>query len=199
MVRLSLLLISFVILRSSTYVWGQDILCPFFNNLQPDTSSNAAIVEEVVQRGNVGRVTANFLVYSVFMLQQGPLGLLRGDVLDLQRLDEVLIVSHPDLYTAEIDGVEERLLELADEQGLITIDELFDVKQWVADVTGVNRISTITRSETIALFLSAGGNLDDETIPADNVLRFLRNDWDVQDNGAVTAARVTRGFFIATF
>jgi hypothetical protein len=182
------------------------ILCPFFRTLEPNESNSVAFLWDVVVHGKVGVGLAKSLVFGAVVIQQGFWTALWGGVLDLERLDEIPGISHLDLYNSQFAGVSERLLAKAavtaadDANGYyITLQDLVEVKKWVAEVNSVDEINVFSRGETVFVFLGAGGNLKTNRVLATDVLRFLQSDWEVKDIGSVNAVNLAKGLLQAGF
>ena len=120
-------------------------------------------------------------------------------MLDLERLDEIPFVSHDDLYNSQFPGVESRLNDLADSDGFITLGDLVEVKQWVAEVTGVENISIFSQGETVFVFLGAGGDLKEDRVLVADVLNFLQSNYAEEDIGKVNTANLVKGLGLADF
>lgn len=175
------------------------ILCPFFKTVRPNPAKSLTFLWDVVVRGNVGLGLAKTLVFGAVVQQQGFFAALFGGVLDIHRLDQIPGVSHQDLYNSQFQGVSERLLERADDDGYISLQDLVEVKKWVAEVNLVKDIGVFSRGETVFVFLGAGGNLDSNKVLAMDALRFLQSDWEVDDIGSVNAINLAQGLFKAGF
>jgi hypothetical protein len=179
------------------------ILCPFFRTLEPNESNSVAFLWDVVVHGHVGVGLAKSLVFGAVVIQQGFWTALWGGVLDLERLDEIPGISHLDLYNSQFAGVSERLLAKAvtavDADGYITLQDLVEVKKWVAEVNSVEEINVFSRGETVFVFLGAGGSLKTNRVLATDVLRFLQSDWEVKDIGSVNAVNLAKGLLQAGF
>jgi hypothetical protein len=175
------------------------ILCPFFKTVRPNPAKSVKFLWDVVVRGNMELVLAKTLVFGAVVQQQGFFPALFGAVLDIHRLDQIPGVSHRDLYNSQYSGVAERLLERADTDGYISLQDLVEVKKWVAEVNLVKDIGVFSRGETVFVFLGAGGNLDSNKVLAMDALRFLQSDWEVDDIGSVNAINLAQGLFKAGF
>jgi hypothetical protein len=178
------------------------ILCPFFRTLKPNESNSGAFLWDVVVHGKVGVGLAQSLVFGAVVVQQGFWPALWGGVLDLRRLDELPGISHLDLYNSQFAGVSERLLAIAaaaDADGYITLQDLVEIKKWVAEVTSVEEINLFSRGETIFVFLGAGGSLKNNRVLATDVLRFLQSVWEIKDIGNVNAVNLAKGLLQAGF
>jgi len=77
------------------------------------------------------------------------------------------------LYQQYPDQVKSQLQERADSDGMITLQDLVDVKIWVADQAGEDPIVGISQGETSLLFIMARGDLNTRLVPVDNVLTCL--------------------------
>ena len=132
-----------------------EILCPFFKTLQPDTSSSVAFLRDTVTDGNVRVPLAKSLVFVAVAAQQGFFAALLGGVLDLQRLDEVPGVSHLDLYNSQFAGVSERVMAAADDEGFVSRTTWWKLKNGLRKCRGLAR-STYSVEEKQYLSFSGG-------------------------------------------
>lgn len=175
------------------------ILCPFFNTLQPDTSSSIGFLSDTVGEGGVGLAFAQPLIFGSVVVQQGVLAALFGGVLDLGTLDELPGISHLDLYNLQMEVVTADVMAAADAEGFVTLQDLVTIKQRVAELQQVEEINIFSRGETIFVFLGAGGDLDSDKVSAANVLAFLASELPVESIGAVNTFNMIRGFLRADF
>jgi hypothetical protein len=111
------------------------------------------------------------LAFGATLNQQGLWAALTGRAPDVFRLEEVPGISHLDLYQFRLDGVQSRL-EARAVNGEVSLQDMIEVKKWVATDTGVSNISLISKGETVLLFLLAGGDKS-KTVPTSTVLNIL--------------------------
>lgn len=145
-----------------------EINCPFFKFADPDTSNLFSFVQDSVQAGADGWLIAT-LSYGAALLQQG----IFGTVPDLCRLDQIPLVSHTDLFNNYPQQVESMFRAASDTDGMITFDDMVNVKLWVADQEEV-RPNIFSRGEVALLFIRSGGNVDTLQVSAEAVLAGLR-------------------------
>ena len=75
------------------------IKCPFLAMVRPDTSSFGRFVRSCQQYGMEYWIAVG-VTCQITVQQKGLMALLRGEILDVYRLDEVPGVSHVDLYSS---------------------------------------------------------------------------------------------------
>ena len=170
---------------------GKDITCPFSKMVQPDTSSYWSFVEDFHTKGNMGRVLASVITFETTRKQKGLWAAMTGEVPDLCTFDQVPGVSHKDKYSSQLAGVKSRI-EVASIDGFVTLQDLVDIKKWVAEVEGVVDIVDSSKGETVLTFLSAGGDLVTQKVNASNVLSILQSK-PIEEIGETTLSRVLEG------
>ena len=171
---------------------GRDITCPFLKLIQPDTASFSSFVGDLRTNGNVGKLLASAITFETTRMQKGAWAAMTGAVPDLCALDQVPGISHKDKYNAQLDGVTSRL-EAASIDGFVTLQDLVEIKKWVADVEGIADISLGSRGETINLFLCAGGDLATDKVKAANVLSILQSE-QIEELGETGLFSLLKGF-----
>ncbi|MEM6638118.1 MAG: hypothetical protein AAF667_19790 [Pseudomonadota bacterium] len=112
-------------------------------------------------------IVATMVTYS----QKGLLAVLRHEAPDIYRLDQVPGISHEDLYRNCIPELRE-MAQARAVDGLITLQDLVELKEWVAEKVGVTP-SEASKTETALLFVRSGGNLEAWTVELDDVFRLL--------------------------
>lgn len=146
------------------------IKCPFLRMAPPDTSNLLRFARDC-QKNGLGLSEALLVGGRIVVAQKGRLALLRGEAPDLYRLDEVEGISHKDLYLPYLPEVKSKVQALS-RNGQISLQDLADIKEWIAAQEGVSVIQS-SKIETIILFIRAGGELDSGLIDADDALRMI--------------------------
>jgi hypothetical protein len=144
---------------------------PVPGNGQPDTSSFGRFVRSC-QKYNMDYWMAVFVTCQVTIQQKGLMALLRGEILDLYRLDEVPGVSHTDLYSRYLPQARAQA-EAAAVDGQITLQDLVAIKEWIAKQEKVG-IMDSSKIETALLFVRAGGNLQTGKVGVADVFTLLQ-------------------------
>ena len=119
----------------------------------------------------MARFMAFVVATQITWKQQGIRPALRGHAPDLHALDRVPGVSHIDLYNTHRDNVGDRLTE-AEVEGRMTLQDLVEVKEWIAAMEGVEVIES-SRIETALLFIRSGGDAETGTVATADVLTLL--------------------------
>lgn len=150
----------------------ETIKCAFLRMVVPDTTNMFTFLSDVVASGldSPGAVQVANLVVS---LQQGNKALVEGKAPDIYRLAEVPGISHLDLYLPFIENVTAMLEKAENAAGEVTLQDLIDVKVWIAKQVNV-LVSAASQTETEILFIRAGGNLQTGTIPTTDVLALVQ-------------------------
>lgn len=158
------------------------IKCPFLRMAPPDTSNLWRFARDCEKNG-LGFLEALAAGGRVVQAQKGLLALLRGQAPDLYRLDEVKGISHKDLYLPYLPQVKTKVQALS-RNGQISIQDLADIKEWIAAQEGVS-VTRPSKIEAIILFIRAGGELDTGLIDADDALRMIEG-YEPKKSGVVT-------------
>jgi len=149
-----------------------EILCPFFKAANPNTSSNDNFIYDLSVAG-CDKAFCGPLARGAALYQM-PLQALFGKVLDIFRLDQIPTISHTDLYNNYPEEVTRQINQaITDTSGMIYLQDLVNIKLWVAEQAGVDSPNVFSRGEVIFLFLRSGGDLDTEQVKAANVLTML--------------------------
>lgn len=164
------------------------IACPFLQVIKPNTT-NASAFARSCRRSGMGRWMAQFVTRQVTWKQQGLVAALTNRAPDLERLDEVPGISHPDLYNAFPTEVSD-LLAQRDVDGRVTLDDLVAIKEAVAELAGVDIIDS-SRIETALLFTMAGGDIESGAVRALDVRRLLAGE-ATAEGATVTASTLGR-------
>ncbi|MEL6958471.1 MAG: hypothetical protein AAGL89_05900 [Pseudomonadota bacterium] len=146
------------------------ILCPFLAMNPPDTTNVWTFARGCADNGqaySMALIVATMVTYS----QKGLWAVLRHEAPDIYRLDQVPGISHDDLYQNHIPELRE-MAEVRAVDGLITLQDLVEMKEWVADQVGVDPREA-SKTETALLFVRSGGDLDAWTVDLDDVFRLL--------------------------
>lgn len=150
-----------------------EIRCPFFKAAKPDTTSNDNFIYDL----SVAGCDKNFcgpLARGAAILQRPLQAIFEGGVVDIFRLDEIPLVSHADLYNNYPKEVTQQINNaISDSSGMIYLQDLVNIKLWVAKQAGVESPNIFSRGEVVFLFLRSGGDLDTERVAAADVLTML--------------------------
>ena len=166
-----------------------EIKCPFLRMFVPNARNTWQFARDC-QKNGMGLFAAFAVTAGTVVLQKGVWPLLRGDVPDLYKLDEVKSISHQDLYLPELKFVEEKVKALSN-NGQISIQDLADIKESIAAKKGVPVI-TGSKGQAVLLFIRAGGDLDSGLIDADDVLRMIEG-YEPKKSGVATVWSMARG------
>ena len=99
------------------------------------------------------------------------MAVLRHEAPDIYRLDQVQGISHDDLYQKYIPELRVMARARAVE-GQITLQDLVEMKEWVADQVGVTP-KEASKTETSLLFVRSGGDLRAWTVGLEGVFQLL--------------------------
>lgn len=132
---------------------------------------------------------ALFVVLQVTSKQKGPFAALRGETPDLNALDKVPGVSHTDLYSSYLTELREQSEKL-EIDGQLTLQDLVDMKEWVAHQEQVDIIES-SRIETALLFVRAGGDLAGGKVATRDVFELLEGRAPSRD-AQVTSSTLTK-------
>ncbi|MEM8974308.1 MAG: twin-arginine translocation signal domain-containing protein [Pseudomonadota bacterium] len=149
---------------------GRAILCPFLAMNPPDTTNVWTFARGCADNGqaySMAMIVATMVTYS----QKGLLAVLRHEAPNIYRLDQVPGISHDDLYQNFIPELRE-MAEMRARDGLITLQDLVEMKEWVAEQVGVTP-GEASQTETALLFVRSGGDLEAWTVELEDVFRLL--------------------------
>ncbi|MEM8776742.1 MAG: hypothetical protein AAGF53_17040 [Pseudomonadota bacterium] len=149
---------------------GRAILCPFLAMNPPDTTNVwtfARGCEDNGQSYSMALIVATMVTYS----QKGLWAVLRHEAPDIYRLDQVPGISHNDLYQNFIPELRE-MAEMRARNGLITLQDLVEMKEWVGEQVGVTP-GEASQTETALLFVRSGGDPEAWTVELEDVFRLL--------------------------
>jgi hypothetical protein len=149
----------------------REIACPFIRAVDPDTTTWTAFIQDLAD-GGCSRAVCAPLAIATTQAQQGFLNASTFHVVDVTRLDEVPSGTKYSIYP---DEVEQRMRQAAttNADGMITLQDLVDIKLWVAEQEGVDQPTLASKGETIVLFLRSGGDTGSWKVNPDNVLTLL--------------------------
>ncbi len=147
------------------------IKCPFLAIAKPSMESRKAFVDDVEQFG-MDRSMAQFVAIQVGWQQNGLWSVIKGEAPNIYALDQVHGVTHCDLFAKYLPELEQQAKKI-DVDGQITLQELVNMKKWVAQQEQVE-ISEPSKIETSLLFVKAGGNLETQKVYAEDVFTLLR-------------------------
>ena len=164
------------------------IKCPFLKMARPDTSNMWRFARDC-QKNGLGLLEALLVTGKMVVSQKGWRALLRGEAPDLYSLDKIKGISHEDLYLSYLPQVKAKVQPLR-RNDQISIQDLADIKQWIAAQEGVT-VNLASKVETIILFIRAGGELDSGLIDADDALRMIEG-YEPKKSGVVTLGTVKR-------
>jgi hypothetical protein len=147
------------------------IKCPFLAISKPSMESRSAFVDDVEKFG-MDRTMATFVAVQVGFQQNGLWSVVKGDAPDIYALEKVHGVTHCDLYSNYLLELEQQAKE-KEVDGQITLQDLVEMKKWVAKQTSVE-ISEPSKIETSLLFVKAGGNLETQKVYTEDVFMLLK-------------------------
>jgi len=176
---------------------GEDetILCPFLAMNPPDTTNVWTFARGCVENGQaypMSLIVATMVTYA----QKGLLAMLRHEAPDIYRLDQVPGISHDDLYQRFIPELR-AMAEVKAVDGLIMLQDLVEMKEWVAAHVGVTP-SGASKTETALLFVRSGGDLQTLTVDLADVFRVLAGTWPKAD-GWVTPSKLNQALNLAVW
>ena len=160
------------------------ITCPYLRMIQPDTSNIWRFTRDC-QKNGMSLFMALSVSAGTVVLQKGKgkLALLRGEAPDVYRLDELEVISHQDRYLAYLPQVKEKVAALS-RDGKISIQDLADIKEWIAAQEGVPVIGG-SKGQVGLLFVRAGGDLHTGLIDAEDALRMIEG-YEPKNSGVLT-------------
>lgn len=159
-----------VVLEQPVYEQGE-ITCPFLAMAPPDASNLWTFAQGANANGQ-DLMMAVLVGIQVTYQQKGIIAALNLEAPDLRRLHEVPGVSHDDRFGLFLTELRPMAEEMA-ENGTITLQELADLKIWVAKRTTGSIISEPSRIETALAFIRAGGSQDTWRVSVEHVFTLL--------------------------
>lgn len=158
----------------------EGINCPFLtivrkNNGDKDFESLLSLVSGC-SKNDMQYIMALVATFENVSKQKGMWKALWGGPLDLYALNQVEGISHPDKYGRYLDDTKKQLEERANSDGQITLQDLVDVKKWIAtekEGMMVEQIIDASRNETALAFLGGGGDIETWTVKAEDVMTFF--------------------------
>lgn len=174
------------------------VLCPFLRIVQPDTSSLSAFTQDIIDAGvSPFLATAQSSILTAFQEGKGFRAVLRDEAIDVERLDELQAgINSPDYYQLFPEAVAQRLTDVSMD-GMVTLQDLVDVKLWVAGEVGVVPNDT-SKISTYFSFLFPGGDLDTGLVELDDVLKFLNGEMP-DHTGFLDVVKLGRAAALAPF
>ncbi len=148
------------------------IQCPFLAISKPSTESRSAFMEDV-QKAGMDQSMAFGATMQVGVSQNGLWSTLFGKAPDINNLDKVHGISHCDRYNRYTEEVGKQLKE-REVDGKIGIQDLVEIKEWIAEKEGVEIISS-SKQETALLFGYAGGNLETGKVFTEDIILLINN------------------------
>mmetsp|Transcript_23194 Transcript_23194/g.38393 ORF Transcript_23194/g.38393 Transcript_23194/m.38393 type:complete len:191 (-) Transcript_23194:1357-1929(-) len=149
-----------------------DIKCPFIRMVQPNTQNLWTFSGDLSANGTGWLMSFLFSFY-ISVAQLGWWKALTGHAPDIYRLDQVAGVSHSDLFTKYLNGTTDRVIAARDSDGMITLQDLVRIKKWIVEQEGIEKMEQSSKMETGLVFLGAGGDLETQQVPANDVLDLL--------------------------
>lgn len=148
------------------------IQCPFLAISKPSTESRSAFMEDV-QKAGMDDAMALGATMQVGVSQNGVWSTLFGKAPDIYNLENVHGISHCDRYNRYTKEVEFQLKE-REIDGQVSIQDLVEIKEWIAEKENVEIISS-SKQETALLFGYAGGNLETGKVFTDDIILLINN------------------------
>ncbi len=169
------------------------IKCPFLKIVKPAQTSRSAFVKDCEKFG-MDYSMAQFVAIQVGWQQKGLWSVIKGEAPDVYSLDQVRGVTHCDLYSKYLPELEQQAQAL-EVNGQITLQDLVELKKWVAKQEQVAIIEP-SKLETALLFVKAGGNLETQKVFREDVFTFLRGELP-ERHGQVTIALMNQARSLA--
>ncbi|MEN0064678.1 MAG: hypothetical protein AAGA48_21210 [Myxococcota bacterium] len=148
-----------------------DVKCPFLA-MAPPPQSNLWSFARGAQANGMDLGMAVFVGTQITYYQKGLAAVLRLEAPDLHRLDQVPTISHDDRYAVHLPKLREMAAEM-EVDGRLTLQQLVEMKLWVAEQTGVANPSDPSRIETALAFIRAGGDQQTWTVDTDELFTLL--------------------------
>lgn len=158
-----------------------EIMCPFLKIIKPRTD-NMWIFLRDCRRAGVAWFFAFIFGFFIVGKQKGWGKAFMGHAPDIYALDQVPEVSHDDLFQNYMDGVKSRIAEAEDENGIITMQDLVNIKKWIAQQSNVAIIDS-SKVETGLVFLGSGGEAKTGKVRGSDVIKFLQGQRPTQGIG----------------
>ena len=158
-----------------------DINCPFLKIARKSAGRDFRNVWDLASncsREGLQYRLALVVGADILAKQQGFCPMLLGRALDLYALDQVPGVSHPDKYGRYMDETIEKLTAAkSPDDDTITLQDLVDVKKWIAtekENMTVDQITKPSKIETNLAFVGSGGNVDTGKTKLQDIISFLQ-------------------------
>ncbi|MDW3195058.1 MAG: hypothetical protein R8G66_21980 [Cytophagales bacterium] len=147
------------------------IKCPFLAISKPSMESREAFVNDVEKFG-MDRTMAQLVAIQVGWQQNGLWSVIKGEAPNIYKLDQVHGVTHCDLFSKYLPELEQ-LAKGLETEGQITLQDIVDMKKWVAKQENVEP-NEPSKLECALVFVKAGGNLKTQKVYTEDVFTFLQ-------------------------
>ena len=140
--------------------------------IKPRTDNMFTFMADL-HRSGISWLFSLFFTVSVTYLQLGYKEALALHAPNIYVLKEVTGVTHDDKYVSYMSFTRQFLDNNKDDEGMITIQQLVDLKHECAKKANVEEIIGASKIETVLTFLAAGGDVDSGKVRIEEVWRFL--------------------------
>jgi len=147
-----------------------EIKCPFLAIAKPSTESLSNFIADVEKAGMSSQMAFG-ASYQVGIGQNGLWSTFMGKAPNIYDLESVHGISHCDRYNRYLADVT-RLLEEREIQHQVTLQDLVQVKEWIAEQEGIEPNSA-SKQETALLFGYAGGDLETQKVYTEDILLLI--------------------------
>ncbi len=161
------------------------IKCPFLAITQPSMKSRSDFIDDIENAG-MEPAMAVFVATQITWQQKGLGAVLGGVAPDIYQLTDVHGISHCDLFGRYLPELKVMARKL-EKEGLLTIQDLVTMKQWVAAQEGIAVIES-SQIETSLAFLGAGGSLETGLVETNNFFAFMKGERLSAENGITIEA-----------
>ncbi|MEO1654116.1 MAG: hypothetical protein AAFU64_11250, partial [Bacteroidota bacterium] len=144
-----------------------EIKCPFLAIAKPSTKNLSSFIKDVNKAGMSYQMALG-ASYQVGIGQNGLWATLFGKAPDIYKLENVHGISHCDRYNRYLSDVK-RLLKEREINDQISLQDLVDIKEWIAEQEGVE-INSASKQETALLFGYAGGDLETQKVYTEDII-----------------------------
>ena len=146
------------------------IKCPFLAIAKPSMKNRRSFIEDAKKAG-MSQTMAFGATMQVGFGQNGVWSTLLGKAPDIYNLENVHGISHCDRYNRHLEEVE-RMLKEREISGQVTIQDLVEIKEWIAKQEGVE-VNSASKQETALLFGYAGGNIATKKVFTEDLLLLM--------------------------
>ena len=160
---------------TSTTAEEKNILCPFLRIIEPRTDNMFTFMADLHKAG-ISWLFSLFFTVSVTYLQLGYKQALALHAPNIYVLKEVPGVTHDDKYVSYKAFTKEYLDAKQDDDGMISLQQLVDLKHECAKKAHVDELIGASKIETVLTFLASGGDVDSGKVYAEEVWRFLNGE-----------------------